>query len=152
MRKILALMMVVSVAFAASSSLAAPTLTYNSTTGVVKFNNDTAAALPAALLKSATSALGAAAGVLPIAGAVLDTGDLPDILTYLNLPVGSFSAGVAVTPGTPIGDLTFEFYEVSLTTPVKFGQIVPDVVIPEPATVGLAGMGLIGLAFRRRRA
>ena len=151
MRKILAIA-VVAVMGLTSVASAAPKAIYNPATGNVVFVNDTAAAFPAAYLLSASSALTTdGSKLMDIPGATKDNADLPMGYTYLNLPVGTFNTGNMVTPGTALADLTFQYYEVSLTTPVKTGTVELAVNIPEPTTLAMAGLGLIGVVAAARR-
>lgn len=150
MRKILALAVVALLGFAGVAS-AAPKAIYNPVTGNVMFVNDTAAALPAAYLQSASANLADPSSLLSIDGAVADNADFPAGYTYLNLPVGSFNTGNTVKVGTPIADLSFGYYEGSLTTPPKVGVVELAAVVPEPATLAMAGLGMIGFVAMRRR-
>jgi hypothetical protein len=150
MRKIVATVFAVCAMGWAGVASAAPKATYNPATGNVVFSNDSGATLPAAYLLSASGNLADAANLLDIPGAVADPGDFPLGYTYLNLPVGTHNTGNTVKPGTPLADLSFAYYVGALTNPVTQGTVELSAVIPEPATLAMAGLGLIGLVAVRR--
>jgi hypothetical protein len=151
MRKIFALAIAV-VLCSAGVSQAVPTVWYNAVTGNVEFQNDTANPLAVAYITSGSGKLSGTP--LDIPGAETDPGDLPSALTYLNLPAGKFSAGNVVEPGTLITDIGFKYFATfGAGAQEQTGLVLPSVVIPEPATLAMAGMGLIGfIAVRRRNA
>ena len=69
----------------------------------------------------------------------------------IGLGVQAFDLNVsglsAWTPGTPIGDLFFKYGDGTGAT------LTPGVIslVPEPTTIGLLGVGAMGLMARRRR-
>ena len=73
-------------------------------------------------------------------------------------PIPNFLAADGSLTGTAIGDtitipIGLEFSFPLGTTPVTFGLtgVVVGTVIPEPTSFALAGLGMLGLVFRRRR-
>jgi hypothetical protein len=149
MRKFIACVAVITVVAFSAVAQAAPKAVYNPSTGNVMFVNDSGSALPAAYLQSASGALAASSSLLEIPGAVKDDADFPMGYTYLNLPAGEFNTGNTVTPGTALADLSFGYYVGSLTTQPLVGVV--EIAVPEPATIAMAGMGLIGVVAARRR-
>jgi hypothetical protein len=147
MRKLLALVAFVAVLGIASVSQAAPYAIYDAVTGTIKFSNDTGGVLANASIISTAGSFKSAANLASIPGTVKDDSELPFAFTYLNLPNGDSSAGAIVNLGTAMSDLKFEYRVASLLEPITVGEIR----IPEPATVGLIGMGLIGFVAARRR-
>ena len=156
MRKILALIVAATVVGAAGSALAVPTAFYNPGTGGIYMKNDTGAALGAFAVISAGSNVKTDGGLFaPVGGAQFDPGDLPGGFTYLTFPATNtefgLSIGNVITPGTPVSDLSSIYY-VNLSTGVQSQGLVVE--IPEPATIAMGGLGLIGVvaAARRRKA
>lgn len=126
---------------------------YNAANGNVRIRNDLAGRLTAVLLKSGSPGLAEfpLGDNLPgtplfLPGATLDAGDQPHAVVYLNYPVGNYNIGNVVTPGTPLSDLSLEFYFPDLRTPPQFGR-----VIPEPAAATLALASCVAIHFVRRR-
>lgn len=149
MRKIVSVFAVI-VSFAAASAFAVPTATYNPATGNIKLSNDTGANLSNIFLQSTAGTITGQPSA--VAGSTLDNGDVPVALTYLVFPVGEFDLGNIITPGTDKSDLSLAYFRQFGVTPQETGAVVLAPAVPEPATVGLAGMALIGLGSRRRRA
>jgi len=149
MRKILALAVVASVMGFAGVASAAPKAVYDMATGNVKFVNDSGAALANATLISTAGTFKAAADLLDIPTAVKDDSELPFAYTYLGLPNGESNTGNIVTPGTALADLHFEYRTTSLLTPIIQGTV--ELAVPEPATLAMAGLGLVGVVAAARR-
>ena len=60
------------------------------------------------------------------------------------------SAGNIVAPGTPGSDLSFD-YKLGLIAPITVGEIITINDVPEPATLAIAGVGILGMFVSRRR-
>lgn len=151
MRKILALLSVFSMIAVANVASAAPVAWYNPGNGGIYFKNDSGAALANASILSLSGKLKTAADLLAINGATKDDSELPFAFTYLGLPAGDSFAGSIVAPGTLGTEMTFEYRTGSLTGPLLQGELI---TVPEPATIAMGGLGLIGVvaAARRRKA
>lgn len=149
MRKILALVTVVTLVAAAGVAKAAPTAYYNPANGNVVFSNDLGGALNNISLLSASSSLTQSSALLDVAGATKDDSEFPDALTYLAFPVGQHYIGAVVKPGTPLADLTMRYRNPGQTTGANTIGVVVEV--PEPATFAMAGLGLVGIVAAARR-
>jgi hypothetical protein len=83
-------------------------------------------------------------------GSFVDLGDLPHFIALLNVPVGNFQLG----PGTinPNDRIALDWYPF-FGAPATSGAVIDFRVEPEPASIVIAGIGLVGLlaASRRRR-
>jgi hypothetical protein len=159
MRKFVALAVALAVVGTTAVAQAVPTLRYNTVNGNVFIENHADGPYAGGNANAIFNILSASGKLSaptlpngPIGGtAVVDTGDLPNFLALLNIPLGSHKLGAGtVAVGTPASDLTLDFYSA-------FGQakVVGAVVtfIPEPATIAMAGLGMVGMiAAARRRA
>lgn len=92
-------------------------------------------------------------GLLP--GSVVDTGDIPLILTYFDVPAGYFDLGNRLQPNLPAGDFTAIYWPTILqNTPVTIvfptGPEPPPFALPEPSTLALGSVTLLSLAALRR--
>ena len=149
MRKILAVMAVLSIVTAAGVAKAAPVAYYNPANGNVVFNNDLAGALNNISLLSGSSSLTQSSALLDVAGTTKDDSEFPDALTSLNSPVGQYYIGAVVKPGTPLADLTMRYRNPGQSTGANIIGVVVEV--PEPATFAMAGLGLVGIVAAARR-
>jgi hypothetical protein len=155
MRKILAIAVAVCVAAVATSSQAAPLLRYNTNNGNLNVVNDSGGTLAVVNIKSVGGTLNAPTfpdGAIP--GAVVDTGDLPNFIALLNVPNGVFKLGPGtVNAGTQGNDLAMDYF-VTFTPGAQPVAAQVELFVPEPATIAMAGLGMIGMvaAARRRRA
>ena len=156
MRKILALIAAVTVVAAANVASAVPTAYYNPANGSIFLSNDTGAALAVANLKSPSGKFTGEALAIP--GTTNDFGDKPNFLVYFGLPTTTSEpsswakVGAAVQGGGPVGDIAFSYF--TSFAPGQVEQTGLVVEIPEPATIAMGGLGLVGIvaASRRRKA
>ena len=131
-----------------SSVQAVPTAYHNPATGSLRIVSDLEI-LPALYVLSASHRFVVTPeSYLSVPGALFDVvGDTPLGITYLYFPVGDYTLGNVVEPGTPCSDLTLGYYHYSEFPPVT-GVIV---CLPEPATFSMVGCGLLGVAMMRQR-
>ena len=153
MRKIASLLVAAVVVSICSVASATPTAYYDPATGSLTIKTDPGVALGVVNFKSAAGTLSApAANVLP--GVNKDTGDLPNFLVLFNAPAseqGGFGheLGNIVTPGTPISDLSLGYFVQFGSGAEQVGNV--ELRVPEPATLAMAGLGLIGIVAAARR-
>ena len=150
MRKIVAFAAVAMLSFA-SVAQAATTLTYDPATGNLKFNNDVGSSLGVVNLESP------AGNFIGTPGGGFSNDELPNFTTGFGVPTGLTNIGNVYKPN--VAEAAFRA-DIKASYFVIFASGQPQVfltdnqiiynAIPEPATVGLAGLGLIGLAFRRK--
>jgi hypothetical protein len=137
---------------AATWTGAAPILHHNPSTGDLWLTNT--AEVPDSIFHAVVIIESAGHNLLappfnPIAGSTMDPGELPDILTFLNTPLGSFNLGNVVVPGTSSSDLSVFLVPQVLPSVIRVAGTV--VAIPEPSTIALGGLALISVATLRRR-
>jgi len=156
MRKIFALIAAVTVVAAANVASAVPTAYYNPANGAIFLSNDTGLELAVANLKSPSGKFNGENLAIP--GTTNDFGDKPNFLVYFGLdtttsePSSWWKVGNAVQGGGPIGDIAFSFFTSFVSGQVEQNGLV--VQVPEPTTIAMGGLGLIGIvaAARRRKA
>jgi len=87
--------------------------------------------------------------LIDIPGAVSDDTEFPFAYTYLGLKRGTWNTGNTVVPHTPANELILEYRFSTIDIfPIPRGEII---VIPEPATLALAVVGVAAILGRRGR-
>ncbi len=147
MKNIIAIAVTIAVVTSAQFANAVPTATYDPATGNISWSDIGDPTVVLLLISEGGNLLNG-----NDFGGGVDNGDVPNAITWFSLPPiavdGALPAGNIVNPGTDIGDLSVQFFE-SLTGGSAPGEVR---AIPEPGSIALASMGLIGLvALRRRR-
>lgn len=157
MRKFVAFAVALAVVGTTAVAQAVPTLRYNTVNGNLFVDNTAELGGNAGSIFNIKSTAGTLHAPTfpngPLGGtSVVDTGDLPTFLALLNVPLGSHKLGAGtVTVGTPASDLVLDFYP-AFGQPLVAGVI--QTIVPEPATIAMAGLGVAGVvaAARCRRA
>ncbi len=163
MRSILTIVLVAVCAFTfVAPANAAPLATYDPGTGGVTFSDVSAIvglrinSLGTPLVSGQATDLGGAA--VPPFGVVND--QAPNFIEWGSLIGLNFASafagnvfplGLFQTPEVD-GGLQFLYRTSAAPTVDVTGQIVGGLAIPEPGTIALAGLGLVGLLASRRRA
>lgn len=131
----------------ASHAQAVPTAYYNPANGHIQLANDVSA-LAAVALKSSTEQFSTStAAYAEVPGALVVLDEVPAYVAYVPFPTGSFSLGNIVTPGTPISDLSGQYFFQLLDGDFR----VTFIAVPEPSAATLVGVTAIALGMQRRK-
>ncbi len=129
------------------SANAQPVANYDAATGNISFDGFDGV--------SSVRLFSAGGNLIPNIGETLGFGlteKTATLYSWLDFGAGitgdALSAGNIVTPGTTLSDLAFD-YKIGLAGPLTVGAIIP--VVPEPTTLALAGLSMIGFVATRRR-
>ncbi len=133
----------------AQSSFAQPVANYDAASGNISFDGFAGV--------SSVRLFSAGGNLIPNVGEALGfslTEKTATLYSWLDFGAGitgeGLSAGNIVTPGTALSDLLFD-YKIGLSGPLTDGAIVATDVVPEPTTLALAGLSMIGFVATRRR-